>query len=70
MVQAHYIDLLYWHYRKQIAAMDGNDKPEVYRPGELMVDRAVEKPSRRRARDKVAETQAKIDEWNRKVRGE
>lgn len=68
--QAHYIDLLYWMYRKQIAAMPGNDKPEVYRPGELMVDKAVEKPSRRRARDKLAEAGAAIDEWNAKVMGE
>ncbi len=68
--QAHYIDLLYWHYRKQIAAMPGTDKPEVYRPGELMVDRAEEKPSRRRARDKAAEAREKIDEWNAKVMGE
>lgn len=68
--QAHFIDLLYWNYRKQIAAMPGNDKPEVYRPGELMVDQAEEKPSRRRARDKAAEARAKIDEWNAKVTGE
>ncbi len=69
--QAHYIDLLYWHYRKQIAAMDGTDKPEVFRPGELMVDKAEEKPNRRRARrDKAAEARDKIVEWNAKVTGE
>lgn len=73
--QAHYIDLLYWMYRKQIAAMAGNDKPEVYRPGELMVDRAVEsekppKVDRRIARMEERQLKAydKMHAWNAKAR--
>lgn len=70
--QAHYIDLLYWVYRQQIAAMRGDDKPEVYRPGELMVDRAIEteKPNWReqRRQDKAEAARARINDWNAKTR--
>lgn len=34
--QALYIDKLYYHYRKQISAMYGHDKPEFVMPGEVM----------------------------------
>lgn len=78
--QAHFIDVLYWKYRKQIAAMSGTDKPEVFRPGELMVDEAVEseKPeimyerASRRQRNqqrKAQEAQERLDEWNANVMG-
>lgn len=69
--QAHFIDVLYWKYRKQIGAMKGDDKPEIFQPGELMVDDGFSYSSVERRESKAdkraAEAQAKLEDWNLRV---
>lgn len=77
--QAYQIDRLYWHYRRQIEAMVGTDKPEFFKPGEPIEDDEppvrIHMPFDRpdiRARNqqrKLERAQAKLDKWNKNAGG-